>query len=155
MRKSSSDIWAGLGFLAVSLAFGVQYDGLTGVSRVFPETLISFIALGGIWFVAKGLWRRRAERRESSGAEGEVTAWRRVAAITGFALCYAVAITTVGFFVSTGAFLFLSFFFLDVSERDFGTKVFHGLLFSVVFSLLIWGGFVKLLNVPTPEGILF
>ena len=46
MRKSSSDILAGLGFLAVALAFGVQYEGLTGVSRVFPESLITFIALG-------------------------------------------------------------------------------------------------------------
>ena len=64
MRKSSSDILAGLGFLAVALAFGVQYEGLTGVSRVFPESLITFIALGGIWFVGKGLWRRRSETRK-------------------------------------------------------------------------------------------
>ena len=110
MRKSSSDILAGLGFLAVALAFGVQYEGLTGVSRVFPESLITFIALGGIWFVGKGLWRRRSERgKEGATPGGERTAWRRVAAITVFALCYAVAITTVGFFVSTGAFLFLAF----------------------------------------------
>lgn len=155
MRKSSSDIWAGLGFLAVALAFGVQYEGLTGVSRVFPEILITFIGLGGLYFVGKGLWRRRAETTSAPEAGGEPTAWRRVAAIAAFALLYAVAITTIGFFVSTGAFLFLAFFFLDASERDFGAKVLHGLLFSVVFSLLIWGGFVKLLSVPTPEGLLF
>lgn len=90
MRKSSSDILAGLGFLAVALAFGVQYEGLTGVSRVFPESLITFIALGGIWFVGKGLWRRRSERgKEGATPGGERTAWRRVAAITVFALCYA------------------------------------------------------------------
>lgn len=154
MRKSTSDIWAGLGFLAVALAFGVQYDSLVGVSRVFPETLISFIALGGIWFVGKGLWRRRSEDKKA-GEEGEHTSWRRVAIITLFALCYAAAISTLGFFSSTGLFLFLAFLFLDASDRDFGTRIFHGLIFSIVFSLLIWVGFSKLLNVPTPEGLLF
>lgn len=155
MRKSSSDIFAGLGFLVVAFAFGMQYEGLTGVSRVFPEILITFIALGGIWFVGKGLWRRRSEREKSAAPRGESTAWRRVAIITVLALGYAVTIPCVGFFVSTGVFLFLAFFFLDASERDFGTKVLHGVIFSVVFSLLIWVGFVKLLSVPTPEGFLF
>lgn len=106
--------------------------------------------------MGKGLWRRRSERgKRRRDARRRTHGWRRVAAITVFALCYAVAITTVGFFVSTGAFLFLAFFFLDTSERSFGTKVLHGMIFSVVFSLLIWGGFVRLLSVPTPEGFLF
>ena len=45
MRKSISDILCGASFLAISAAFGLQYEGLTGVSRVFPESLILIIAV--------------------------------------------------------------------------------------------------------------
>ena len=59
MRKSISDILCGASFLAISAAFGLQYEGLTGVSRVFPESLILIIAVGGLWFVGKGLYKQQ------------------------------------------------------------------------------------------------
>ena len=57
MRKSISDILCGASFLAISAAFGLQYEGLTGVSRVFPESLILINRRGwhyGLW--AMGLY---------------------------------------------------------------------------------------------------
>lgn len=56
MRKCVMDIWAGVGFLALAALFGVQLGDLTGVSRVYPEALSIFVALGGMYFVFKGGW---------------------------------------------------------------------------------------------------
>lgn len=46
MRKSLTDILCGTAFLAISAAFGCQYQGLAGVSRIFPESLIFLISAG-------------------------------------------------------------------------------------------------------------
>ncbi len=156
MRKSAEDIWAGVGFLAVAAAFGVQYGDAQGVSRVFPEALIAFITAGGVYFVLKGLWRRRAERRANEPAPaGEHTAWRRVAIITVLGVIYALLVTTLGFYTATVLFLIVASVMLDDPGRPMAKKILSGVVLAVLLSTFIWFVFTKLLLVPTPEGILF
>ncbi|GKG93934.1 tripartite tricarboxylate transporter TctB family protein [uncultured Desulfovibrio sp.] len=151
MRKSISDILCGASFLAISAAFGLQYEGLTGVSRVFPESLILIIAVGGLWFVGKGLYKRRGE----SPTDAEQVAWRKVGYIAAMAAVYAALIGTLGFFSSTALFIFCSSLLLGDKSRSLGHLAVVGLLYSLFFSLAVWFSFTKLLNVPTPAGFLF
>ena len=152
MRKGSSDILAGLGFLVIAGAFGVQYDELEGVSRVFPEALISFISLGGLYFILKGCWRRRLERATESD---EPVVWSRVGVISVMAMAYLIVLTYIGFFVATAAFLFTSYMLLGDRSRGPVRLCALGAGFSVVVTGLVWLGVVALLNVPVPEGLLF
>lgn len=146
MRKSISDILCGASFLAISAAFGLQYGGLTGVSRIFPESLILIIAVGGLWFVGKGLYKRRGE----SPTDAE-----HVGYIAAMAAIYAALIGTLGFFSSTTLFIFCSSLLLGDKSRGLGRLAVAGLLYSLFFSLSVWFSFTKLLNVPTPAGFLF
>lgn len=156
MRKCVMDIWAGVGFLALAALFGVQLGDLTGVSRVYPEALSIFVALGGMYFVFKGgvvlLRERHAVREEAD--DGESIAWPRVGLISVMAMGYALIVKPLGFFASTSLFLFLSFMLLGDKALPLPKRVLYGLLFAGGFCFLIWGGFVQLLNVPTPVGIL-
>ena len=45
MHKSTNDILCGLSFLAITLVFYIQLEELSGISRVFPESLLALVAL--------------------------------------------------------------------------------------------------------------
>ena len=98
MRKSTIDFLCGLSFLLISAGFATQMGNLDGVSRVFPQALIVVIALGGLWFVGKGLYLRR---KETSDCDDEPVAWKKVGIIAVFSLIYALSIMNLGFFSST------------------------------------------------------
>ena len=89
MCKSNQDILCGLCFLAISAAFALQMHELEDVTRVFPAALLTVIALGGVWFVGKGIYLKR---RDNSSCETESVAWKKVAIIAAIALftqfCY-------------------------------------------------------------------
>ena len=146
MRKSTADVLAGVAFLAVALAFWVQLDAEEGISRIFPLSLIVFITLGG-------LWRRTREKDGNSPTGG--TSWKRVGSIAVLSVLYGLGIPTLVFFAATGTFLFAAFLALNSRQESLGRKALRALLFAALFSLSIWVGFVKLLNVPTPAGLLF
>lgn len=153
MRKCVTDIWAGVGFLALALAFGVQLSELSGVSRVFPQALSVFVGIGGVYFILKGgivLLRQRATAHETQ----ETVAWRRIGIISALAVAYAFIVKGLGFFASTFLFLFLAFMLLGDRKATAAKSVLFGVLFAGIFCLCIWVGFVQLLNVPTPTGIL-
>ena len=154
MRKSTADILAGVSFLVIAFIFLVQFDGEEGISRIFPLGLISFIALGGIWCVVKGIWRRKTEQPAASSSENK-TGWKRVGIIAGLSILYGIAIPVLGFFTSTGIFLFTAFYALNTQISNVKIRAGRGLTFAILFSLAIWLSFVKLLNVPTPAGFLF
>lgn len=156
MRKCIADIGAGVGFLALGAAFGLQLSELTGVSRIFPQALIVVVALGGVYFILKGgvaLLRERAAAEPDADA-GECISWPRVGQMSALAVGYALVVKTVGFFASTALFLFLSFLLLGDRSASVPRRVLFGVLFAGGFCFVIWAGFVKLLNVPTPVGIL-
>lgn len=81
----------------------MQYEGLEGVSRIFPEVLTALIAAGGVYFVGKSLWRRA---RQGGRPEIEEVAWPKVGIICVTALIYAVLIPVLGFLSATVLFIF-------------------------------------------------
>ena len=152
MCKSNQDILCGLCFLAISAAFALQMHELEDVTRVFPEALLTVIALGGVWFVGKGVYLKR---RDNSSCENESVAWKKVAIIAAIALVYAVLLSVLGFFVTTAAFIFCTSMILGDKSKSIGHLAKVSTLYSVIFCLLSWISFVKLLNVPTPTGLFF
>ena len=159
MRKCLSDTLAGAGFLSLAVVFGVQLGELSGVSRVFPQSLIIFVALGGVYFLIKGgiaLCRERAQDNNEKTEVGhgeEAVAWRRIWLMSGLGILYAAALKPLGFFTATFLFLVMAVLALGDSGLSPARRVLVTLAFAGLFCLVIWIGFVKLLNVPTPEGL--
>ena len=157
MCNSNRDILCGLCFLAISAIFALQIHELEDVTLVFPAALLTVIALGGVWFVGKGIYLKR--RDNSSCAKESVTkesvAWKKVGIIAAIALIYAVLVSVLGFFCSTAAFIFCTSMILGDKSKSIGHLTKVSTLYSLIFCLLIWLSFVKLLNVPTPAGIFF
>lgn len=152
MCRNNRDILCGLCFLIISAIFALQMHELEDVTRVFPEALLTVIALGGVWFVGKGIYLKR---RDNSSCENESVAWKKVAIITAIALIYAVLLSVLGFFISTAAFIFCTSMILGDKNKSIGHLAKVSTLYSLIFCLLLWLSFVKLLNVPTPTGIFF
>lgn len=152
MCNSNRDILCGLCFLAISTCFAVQMHDLDGVTRVFPQALLIIIAIGGIWFIGKGIYLKRRKR---SSDDNEYVAWKKVGIIAAIALVYAVVISILGFFSSTAVFIFCTSMILGDAGKGIGHLVKVSTVFSLLFCLLLWLSFVKLLNVPTPTGMLF
>lgn len=152
MCRSNRDILCGLCFLIISAIFALQMHELEDVTRVFPEALLTVIALGGVWFVGKGIYLKR---RDNSSCENESVAWKKVAIITAIALIYAVLLSVLGFFISTAAFIFCTSMILGDKNKSIGHLAKVSTLYSLIFCILLWLSFVKLLNVPTPTGIFF
>lgn len=146
-----ADVLAGVICLAIALAFGLQYEGLEGVSAIFPEVLCSIIAAGGLYFVVKGLFKRGKNLRH----EKEEVAWKNVFLITLAGFLYAIGIVFLGFYSSTILYIVLISLALMSSKEGIGKTSVKALIFAAVFSLAIWICFTNLLNVPTPTGFLF
>lgn len=153
MHKSTNDILCGLSFLVIALVFYIQLEELSGISRVFPESLLALIAIGGLWFVIKGFWERRKLSCDSHS--NEHVAWKRVAYISAAGIIYAFCVSFIGFFVSTVVFMIISMFTLCDKSRGKLHVLGVSSLFGVVFTVLVWVVFCKLLSVPTPTGVLF
>ena len=148
-----NDGLAGVGFIAIGLAFLVQYEGLEGVSRVFPEVLTGLILSGGGYFVLKALWLRYG--RGAGPVEREAVAWPRVGVICLVSAAYALLIPVLGFFAATASYIFCATLLLGGHGQGAGRLVRTAALFALGFSLIVWAGFTMLLNVPTPTGLFF
>lgn len=153
MLKCTADIGSGLGFLAIAAAFFLQRDDSTGVSRAFPLLLMGIIAWGGVYYLIKGLLEYRKECPGGECPEGEH--WGNIFWVAFMAVSYAVAIPLLGYWVSTGIFLAVTYMGLVFKNGNPAKMLLNAVLFGGGFSFLVWLGFVKLMSVPTPEGALW
>ncbi len=153
MRKSSSDIGSGIGFLVLAAAFFFQHDDSTGVSHAFPLLLMGIIAWGGVYYLVRGLLERRKEKPEESAQKGEH--WGNIAWVSFMALAYAAIIPVLGYWCSTGLFLALTYMGLVFRNGRPLRMVLNAVIFGGGFSFLVWLGFVKIMAVPTPQGLLW
>lgn len=153
MLKCTADIGSGLGFLAIAAAFFLQRDDSTGVSRAFPLLLMGIIAWGGVYYLIKGLLEYRKECPGGECPEGEH--WGNIFWVAFMAVSYAVAIPLLGYWISTGIFLAVTYMGLVFKNSNPAKMLLSAVLFGGGFSFLVWLGFVKLMSVPTPEGALW
>ncbi len=153
MLKSTADIGSGIGFLAIAIGFGLQMDmDGSGVSFAFPAMLIAIITWGGLYYLTKGLIERRREC-----PDGECTGehWGNIFWVAFMAVVYALVIPFAGYWISTGLFLAITYFVLVFRNGSPVKALVHAVLFGGIFSFLVWVGFVKLMSVPTPQGLLW
>ena len=167
MRKAIADIGSGIGFLAIAAVFFVQHEDGYGVSYVFPLLLMGVISLGGVYYLIKGLFEYVRERQAEKKAQAGTSAmeqqearpagehWGNIIWVSAMAIAYAVAIPLVGYWISTGLFLFITYIGLVRRSGNIPRSLINAAIFGGGFSLLVWVGFVKLMSVPTPEGALW
>ena len=147
-----ANVAAGTFSLAVSAAFYTQLGELEGVGKSYPLLILCFITLVGGYVLLHGLNQRRKSAGGAPQNDGEPVAYRRVALIAAVSVAYVVLIPILGFYAASAVFLFGSAMLLNDSQ----TSAFRAAcLLTVIMCTVVWAGFAKLLNVPTPEGLLF
>jgi hypothetical protein len=151
IKNANSDLWAGGIGLALSAAFWFSIDEEIGrLSIMFPKAMIGIMALISILLLFKGFLK--AERLDLF----TVGSNRRVFIIGLLFFAWGIAISYLGFFVSSVLAILAQVCFLALARRRLT-------LSSVVLWLVIAAGevaffylvFTRLLQVPLPEGIFF
>lgn len=156
MPKYLQDVFAGIVFICISLAFGLQYKQLGGVSRIFPEALISLISLGGIYYLIKGYVRYRIQKKDGTqDTEKEPFLFTRLVYILLSAFILIFLIEYIGFYCASFLFLLVSCVLLANKKTDTAKTIRNGFIFSFCFMAAVWFLFHYILLVPTPAGLLF
>ncbi|MDR3175456.1 MAG: tripartite tricarboxylate transporter TctB family protein [Desulfovibrio sp.] len=153
MRSSVRDIAAGLFSLFTAAVFFCQSGNVEGLGRLYPRLIIGFIALGGVYLVGLGLWKRISARDKPGGEE--TVARKRVAMISAFSLSYVLIIPLLGFYTTSVLFLFGSSIALNDAAYSRRKAALSACVLTLVMCFCVWAGFSLLLHVPTPEGIFF
>ena len=153
--KSSaiSDICSAV-FTALAMApFVLQIGDLEGLSLIFPQMLICFMALGAALLFFTGMRKLRSSGDRRLG--GEEVAARRVALIAFASVAYMALVFPLGFYPASLLFTFCAALLLHKSGRGTVHDLTLALGFSLLFCALVWGFFALLLHVPTPTGFLW
>lgn len=150
MRSRTTDIAAGLASLAIAGMFQAQSGELEGVSLLFPRMLIIFLTLGGVYLVIKGIMTGA-----SAPADAEPVNVRRVVTISVGSVVYVLAIPLLGFYPASALFLFAMAMVLGDSTSDTARLAMLSAMFTAILCVAVWLGFALMLNVPTPQSILF
>ena len=144
-----------LAILSIGIAT-VVYVSL-GAEDVEPETLVVPMASAGLIVLAAALLLVQAFKLYRQGATlGETKPWDIPSTLIALfmAILYVAFIDYVGFFTMTFAVMMILGWFLSPSELRV-----KGLAKNVVTAALVsagfYGVFVKIFNVPFPEGFLF
>lgn len=155
MPKYLQDICSGIVFICISLAFALQYKQLSGVSRIFPEALISLITLGSVYYFIKGYFRYKKEKAELQKNTGkkEQFLFIRLLYILLASFILIFFIEWIGFYTAGFIFLFISYIFLVNNKADTVKIIRNSLIFSLCFMFAVWLLFHYILLVPTPEGL--
>jgi len=141
--------------LSICIA-AIVYISLHG-EEVEPETLVVPMVSAGLIVIAAALLLFQAIQLHRQGATlGETKPWNIPSTLTSLvmAILYVVLINYVGFFIMTFAVMIILGWFLSPAEARV-----KGLAKNVVTAAFVsagfFGVFVKIFNVPFPEGFLF
>jgi drug/metabolite transporter (DMT)-like permease len=151
MRSSTTDLAAAAFSLLFVAMFYVQSGDLEGVSLLYPMWLIGFIAAGGLFLLAQGVYKRR---HNEPPLDKEPVTLRRVGIICATSALYAVLVAYLGFYSASAFFLLGSTMLLHDAD-GWKKSALAGCILTVVMCIAVWVGFGLLLRVPTPEGLLF
>jgi hypothetical protein len=153
MRSSVKDVGAGLFALLAAAVFFSQSGDLEGVGLLYPQLIVGFITLGGLYLVGLGLWKWRSGRDRADG--DEPVAVGRVAMIAALSLAYILVIPLLGFYAASVAYLFGSAVALNDTGSGLRKAAISACVLTAVMCLAVWAGFSLLLHVPTPKGFFF
>lgn len=153
MRSRTTDIAAGLAVLAIAGMFQAQSGELDGVSLLFPRMLIIFMTVGGIYLILNSFAKGR--RSSAANEDSEPVKLKRVGLISVGSIVYVLVIPLLGFYPATILFLFGMAMILGDSDGATAKKALASAFFTAVLCLAVWMGFALMLNVPTPQSILF
>ena len=150
IKNANSDLWAGCIGLALSVAFWFSIDEeIMRLSIMFPKAMIAIMALISILLLVKGILK--AERQDLFNVGSN----RRVIITALLFFVWGVAISYLGFFVSSVLAILAQAWYLALARRKVTLPVLALWLVvaagEVAFFYLI---FTRLLHVPLPEGIL-
>ena len=150
IKNANSDLWAGCIGLALSVAFWFSIDEeIMRLSIMFPKAMIAIMAMIAILLLIKGVLK--AERQDLFNVGSN----RRVIITALIFFGWGVAITYLGFFVSSVLAILAQAWYLALARRKVTLPALALWLVvaagEVAFFYLI---FTRLLHVPLPEGIL-
>ena len=149
IKNANSDLWGCIG-LALSVAFWFSIDEeIMHLSIMFPKAMIAIMALISILLLIKGILK--AERQDIFNVGSN----RRVIITALIFFGWGVAITYLGFFVSSVLAILAQAWYLALARRKVTLPTLALWLVvaagEVAFFYLI---FTRLLHVPLPKGIL-
>jgi hypothetical protein len=150
IKNANSDLWAGCIGLALSVAFWFSIDEeIMRLSIMFPKAMIAIMALISILLLVKGILK--AERQDLFNVGSN----RRVLITALLFFIWGVAISYLGFFVSSVLAILAQAWYLALARRKVTLPTLALWLVvaagEVAFFYLI---FTRLLHVPLPKGIL-
>ena len=150
IKNANSDLWAGCIGLALSVAFWFSIDEeIMRLSIMFPKAMIAIMAMISILLLVKGILK--AERLDLFNVGSN----RRILVTALLFFIWGVAISYLGFFVSSVLAILAQAWYLALARRKVTLPTLALWLAvaagEVVFFYLF---FPRLLHVPLPEGIL-
>jgi len=153
MRSSIADMASGAFVFLVAAIFYYQSGELEGISLLFPQILVVFLTIGGIYLMIKGFLTRK--RGTDRVIDDEPVAIGRVAQISLGAIAYAIATPFLGFYPATMIFLFVMGMILNDTGVSTRKSAIMSAALMIIVTFAVWAGFAMLLSVPTPESIFF
>ncbi|MCJ7819218.1 MAG: tripartite tricarboxylate transporter TctB family protein [Syntrophales bacterium] len=147
-KNVNTDLIAGLVGLAITALFWFSLEEVSRLSIIFPKAMVGIMALVSVGLLAKGVV---APERGELFATGD----QRRVVVTGITLfVWVVAISWLGFYVSSVAAIAFLAYYLALARRRVSLLQFGGWVLIIaaevaVFYLI----FNRLLYVPLPEGI--
>ena len=147
-KNVNTDLIAGLVGLAITALFWFSLEDVSRLSIIFPKAMVGIMALVSVGLLAKGVV---APERGNLFATGD----QRRVVVTGITLfAWVVAISWIGFYVSSVAAIAFLAYYLALARRRVSLLQFGGWVLIIaaevaVFYLI----FNRLLYVPLPEGI--
>lgn len=148
MTKSvNSDLIAGLAGLAITAVFWFSLEDISRLSIIFPKAMVGIMALISSGLLVKGFIS--PERRPIFGTGDH----RRVVVVGISLFVWIIAISWVGFYVSSVAIISFLVYYLALARRRvslarFGMWVLIIACEVAIFYLI----FTRLLYVPLPQG---
>ena len=111
----------------------------------FPRILIIMMLFISIYLIATSIIKKKKEKSVSVGFN--VNKLKKPILIVCLTILYTITLNYLGFLLDT-------IIYLIITSILFGNKYLQSLLFSIIFTFLVYLIFKKMLRVPLPPGIL-
>jgi len=146
-KNVNSDLIAGLAGLAITAVFWFALGDISRLSIIFPKALVGIMAVISVGLLVKGFFS--PERRQIFATGDKL----RVVVLGTSLFVWVIAISWVGFYVSSVAIISFLVYYLALARRSvslarFGMWVLIIACEVAIFYLI----FTRLLYVPLPRG---